>query len=166
MQNALSTRGGRQQRALNLGRDLELLFELRLVERLAVEPGVLDRQGGFGRQRFERRPRRGGSERRALAAVEIQHADRLVLGLVVGPLDVADEPERHAQHVADAERHRPAVKRRQLVVQQVLDDEILAGGEDLLGNLAARGERAPRQGDLSARAGQRELERARRAMPA
>ena len=46
----------RQQRLLNRGRDLQFLLELRLVERLAVEPRVLDGERRFGRQRLERRP--------------------------------------------------------------------------------------------------------------
>ena len=80
--------------------------------------------------------------------------------MLVGALDVAHEPQRRAQHVADAERHRARVQRREVAVEQVLDDRLLAGREDLLGNLAARLERPARQRDLAARPRQLELERA------
>ena len=45
--NAPSRSAGRQQRLLNRRRDLQLLLELRLVERFAVEARVLDRERRF-----------------------------------------------------------------------------------------------------------------------
>ena len=98
------------------------------------------------------------SQRAALAAVEIQHADDLVGALLLGALDVADQAQRRAEHVADAERHGAGVQLRQIAVEQILDDRLLAGGEHRLGNLAAGLERAPRQRDLAARPRQLELE--------
>ena len=47
----------RQQAALNRRGDLQLLFVLRLVERLAIEPRVLNRERRFRRQHLERRAR-------------------------------------------------------------------------------------------------------------
>ena len=63
----------------------------------------------------------------------------------VGAVDVAHEPQRHAQDVADAERHRAHVHVGELAVEQVGDDARLAGAEDFLGNLAAGGEAAAGQ---------------------
>src|SRR5262249_59815626 len=62
----------REQRLLNRGSDFQFLLELCLVERLAIEPRILDRQRRLGRQRLERRLRRGRAQRAALAAVEVE----------------------------------------------------------------------------------------------
>ena len=80
------------------------------------------------------------------------------VALVVGALDVADQPQRRAQHVADAERDRARVQRREVAVEQILDDRLPARREHRFGNLAAGLERAARQRDLAARARQLELE--------
>ena len=148
----------RQQRLLDCGGDLELLLQLRFVERFAVQARVLDGERRFGAERLERRPRRRGSERAPFPAVEVQNADRLVGPALVRALDVPHEAKRRAQDVADAERDGSRVQARQIAVEQILDDRLLAGGEHLLGNLAARLERAARQRYLAARAGHLELE--------
>src|SRR5437763_14669 len=77
---------GRQQRLLNRRRDRQLLLELGLVERFAVEARVLDRQRRLGRQRVERGDRRRRSQGAALAAVEIQHPDDFLRDFLLGPL--------------------------------------------------------------------------------
>ncbi len=46
-----------QERLLDLGGNPQLLLHARLLERLAVEAGVLDRDRGLGRQRLQRRSR-------------------------------------------------------------------------------------------------------------
>ena len=157
----------RQQRLLNRRRHLQLLLELRLVERLAVQPRVLDRQRRFGRQRVERRRSRE-ADRRAPRSRLSRYSTPidLVGAFLLGALDVAHQAQRRAQHVADAERDRAGVQLREVAVEQILDDRLLAGGEDLLGNLAARLERAAGQRHLAARARQLELEHAFRGSPA
>ena len=79
-------------------------------------------------------------------------ADRL------GLVDVAHQAQRHAQHVADAERDGAHVHVGEVAVEQVGDDPRLAGAEHLLGNLAARRESAARERDAAAAARQLELE--------
>ena len=150
--------GGRQQRLLNGRGDLQLLLELRSLDRFTVQPRVFDRDRRFRAERLERRPRRRRPQRAALAAVEIQHADDFVGAPLIGALHVAHQAQRRAQHVADAERHGAGVQLRQIAVEQILDDRLLAGGEHGFGNLAARLERAARQRDLAARARELELE--------
>src|SRR5262249_8676495 len=105
---------GGQERLLNRRGDLELLLELCLVGRLAIQARVLERERRFGRQRVERRLRRRGSQGAPLAAVEIQDADEFLGALLFGTLDVADQPERRAEHVADAERDGPGVQLREI----------------------------------------------------
>ena len=108
----------------------------------------------------------GGAQRAALAAVEIQHADDLVGAFLLGAFDVAHQAQRRAEHVADAERDGAGVQLREVAVEQVLDDGLLAGREHGLGNLAAGLEGAARQRDLAARARQLELEQLARGSPA
>ena len=55
----------------------------------------------------------------------------------VGALDVAHQPQRRAEHVADAERDGADVHVGEIAVEQVGDDLLLAGREHLFGNLAA-----------------------------
>ena len=55
---AARTRRLREQRLLDLRGDPHLLLHPRLLHGLAVEPGVLDRDRGLGRQRLERGARR------------------------------------------------------------------------------------------------------------
>src|SRR5207302_3762448 len=148
----------RQQRLLNRGGDLQLLLELRFVERFAVEPRVLDCQRRFGRQRLERRLRRRRPQRAALAAVEVQHANELLGDFLLDALDVPDQPQRRAEHVADAERDGAGVLRGEIAVEEIFDDRLLPRREHRLGNLAARLERPSRQRYLAARARQLELE--------
>jgi len=137
---------------LNRRGDLELLLELRLVERLAVEPRVLDRERRFGAERLERGLRRRRFQRATVAAVEIEDADDLVGAPLLGALDVAHEAQRRAEHLPDAERDGARVELREVAVEQILDDLLLAGREHLFRNLAARVERPARQRDVPARA--------------
>ena len=58
VKKAPTAAGLRQQRLLDLRRDPHLLLHPRLLERLAIEPGVLDRDRRLGGQRLERRARR------------------------------------------------------------------------------------------------------------
>ena len=83
-------------------------------------------------------------QRSLLAAVEVEHAGRLRLARQIGAIEIAHQPQRRAQHVADAERHGAHVDVGQIAVEQVGDDLQLAGGEDLFGNLAAGVEAAAR----------------------
>ena len=116
---------------------------LRLLELVAIEPRVLDRDRRFGRQRLERRARRVGEQRAALAAVEIQHADAPVLAARFAGFDVAHEVQRHADDVADAERDAcPCARRRGPPSSRSATTLRLADAEDLFGNLAADRERA------------------------
>ena len=73
---------------------------------------------------------------RALA-VEIQHTDVGADAGILRPLDVAHEAERGNTTRADAERNGPGMRLRKVPFQQVGHDLELAGGEDLLRNLAA-----------------------------
>ena len=79
-------------------------------------------------------------------------------GRHVGPVEVAHEAQRRAEHVADAERHRAPVVLGQVVVEQVGHDLQLAGREHLFGDLAAGVEAVARQGDAAARPRQLQLE--------
>ena len=135
----------RQQRLLDLGRDPHLLLHPRLLHRLAIEAGVLDRDRRLGRERLERGPRRVRQQRALLAAVEIQDADPALLADRFRLVEIAHQPQRHAQHVADAERHGAHVHVGELAVEQVGDDPRLAGAEHFLGNLAAGREAAAGQ---------------------
>ena len=90
---------------------------------------MIARQRGFLRQRLERGQRRGGMQRAGLAAVEIQHADRRfaatpAIGLV---LEEADEAQRHADDVPDAEREGGVVRRLQILGRQIPNDHPFAG---------------------------------------
>ncbi len=138
----------RQQRLLDLRGDLHLLLHPRLLERLAVEPGILDRDRGLGGQRLERGAGGARQQGALLAAVEIEHADALLFGLLIGAVQIAHQAERGAQDVADAERHGADVHVGEIAVQQVGDDLLLAGREDLFWDLSAglealAGEREP-----------------------
>ena len=137
--------GLREQRLLDLRGDPHLLLHPRLLHRLAIEPRVLDRDGGLGGQRLERGAGRVREQRALLAVVEVQHADAALLADGLGSIEVAHQAQRHAQHVADAERDRAGVHVGQLAVEQVGDDARLAGAEDFLGNLAAGREAAAGQ---------------------
>ncbi len=150
--------GGGQQRLLDGGRDLQLLIQFRALERLAIEPRVLDGHGGFRAQRLERRAGRRRAQRAPLPAVEIEHADHFVFGALVGALDVAHQPQRRAEHVANADRDGAGVLLREIAVEQVLDDGFPAGREDGLGNLPAGREGLARQRQMSARSGELEFE--------
>ena len=149
-----------QQRLLDFGGDADVLFELRLLERRSIEARVLDRQRGLGGERLEGAAGRRGQQRPALARVEIEHADaargnRPDRG---GVLDVAHHVQRHAQDVADAERHRAHVDVGQLAVEEVGDQPRVARLEDLFRNLAAGLEGAALQLLLAAAAAHLELE--------
>ena len=128
----------------------------------SIEARVLDGQRRLGGERLERAARRRREQRAALARVEIQHADaaRRDRPDGGGVLDVAHDVERHAQDVADAERHRAHVDVGQLAVEEVGDQPRVAGLEDLFGNLAAGLEGAALERLLAAAAAHLELERA------
>ena len=85
----------REQGLLDVGRGLHLLVEARLLERSAVQLGVLDGHRGFVRQRLERASGRRGKQRPLLPAVEVQHADTaLARRIGRGVVCVADQPQR------------------------------------------------------------------------
>ena len=148
----------RQERLLDLGGDAHLLLEPRLLDRLAVEPRVLDRHGRLGRQRLERRTRRGRQKLPFLPAVEVQHPDPLLLARRLVAVEVAHEPERHALHVADAERDRAVVHVGEVAVEQVRHHAGLPRAKDLGGDLLAGREAAARQGGAPAAAPHLELQ--------
>ena len=156
-ERALAARLG-QQRLLDLGRDPHLLLHLALLEGLAIEPGVLDGDGGLGGQRLEGRAGGARQQRAFLAAVQIQHPDALFLGLLIGAIQVPHQAQRRAQHVADTQRHGAHVHVGQVAVEQVGDDLLLPRREHLFGNLAAGLELLARQGQASAAAGDLELQ--------
>ncbi len=149
---------GREQRALNLRRDLQLVLDAGLLERLPIEARVLDGHAGLGRQRVQGRPRRRRQQRTLLAAIEVEHARRLRLARQIGAIEIADESQRRAQDMADAERHGAHVRVGEIPVQQVRHDTNIAAGKDLLGNLAAHVEPAAREGDFAASTRQLHLE--------
>jgi hypothetical protein len=150
-----------QQRLLDLRRDPQFLVEARLFRRLAIQARVLDGHRGFRGQRLERRPDAVGEQLSLLTAVEIQDANRARLTGHAGRVHVVHESQRHAEHVPDAERNRPTVRLRQASVPQIGDDARLAGGEDVLGNLAAGFKARARERHLAAQARELQIELAR-----
>ena len=134
-----------QQALLNLGGDAQVALELGLLRRLRVQPRAVDGEGRLGRERLERGPGRLREQGAALAAVQIQHADGLRLGARPGRAPVRGDVQRHAEHVANADRNRAAVRVREAVVHQVRDDAAAPGLKHLARDLAARGKRRPRQ---------------------
>ncbi len=148
----------RQQRLLDLGGDPHFLIHAALLELLAVQPGVLDRHGRLGRERLEAGPRGIGEQRALLAAIEVQHADAAIFGAGLGRFDVVHVVQRHADDMTDAERDGAHVHVREPAVEQIRDDLRLADAKDLLGNLAARRERAVGERLLVLAAGELEFE--------
>jgi hypothetical protein len=69
-----------QQRPLDFGGQLKLAFDSRLLGGLAVQPALSIAEAAFARDRFERAARRRRHQLALLAAVEIQHADRTLIG--------------------------------------------------------------------------------------
>ena len=116
---------------------LELLIKLRAFERLAVQPRVLDRDGGFRTERLEGRARRPRAQRAPHAAVEVEDPDHLVLGTLFGFFDIVDEAKRCAEDVTDAKRDRAHMLAGVGAFHQVLDDPLLTRGEDTFGDLPA-----------------------------
>ena len=149
---------GGQQGLLYLRRRGHLLVEPGLLHRGPVEPRVVDGHGRLGGQGVEGGAGLRGQQVALRAAVEIEHADAAVLGGRVPRLDVAHQAQRHAQHVADAERDGALVLVGEVAVEQIGLDARPARAEDLLRYLAAGLERVPRQRGLVARAAQLELE--------
>ena len=91
-------------------------------------------------------------------AVQVEDSNHLVLGVLLGPLHVADEAQRRAQDVADAKRNCAHVLARVGAVLEVLDNPLRARGEDALGDLPAGLERPARQGHPPLGASQLEVE--------
>ena len=147
-----------QQSLLNLGRDPELLFEPPLLERLTIQPRVLDRDCRLRGERVDSGPRRRRQQRALFAAVQIQNADPFLFGRRARLVQVPDEPQGRTEHVSDAERDRAHVSVRQMAVEQVAHDPRLAGCEHAFGDLVARVEGLPWQRHLAPGTRQREVE--------
>ena len=153
-----------QERPLDLGADRHLLLEAGFLERVSIEPRVVDRERRFRRERLERRTSLARQQRALVPSVEIEHADLSGLLDLSGMVDdrrrvdVANELERDRQDVADAERDRADVVVLQLAVQQIGDDARLAGRENLLGNLLTGRKREARQRDVVTVPAELELE--------
>ena len=127
-----------QERALNLGGELQILLEPRLFRRLAVQARAFDGGRGLGRERFERPLGRRRQQSSSFPAVQIQHTDR-PLRRAPHPAGPRSEREKgRTEDVADAERQRAHVLPRQAVVRQIHEHLLLPRGEDLLRNLPAR----------------------------
>ena len=96
----------RQQRALDLRGDAQLMRRTLGLHRLLIEPRVLDDHRSLGRERVQHA---GGLQVALLAAVQIQHTDAALTG--IRRRGVAEMPhlERRAQDVTDAEGQRAAV---------------------------------------------------------
>ena len=92
---------GRQQRALDLGGEPQLVLHPLLDLGLAVQARVLDRHGRLGGELIEGGVQLGFLELAQAAAVDVEHAQRLVAR-------AAHLGERGAQHGADAIDHRVA----------------------------------------------------------
>ena len=139
----------RQQRALDFRRNLQLVLKPRLVECLAIEARVLDRDTGLVRQGIERGAGVRRQQAALLAAVEIEHADVPRLAGHVGAIQIADQAERDAGHVTNAERDRTHVHVGEIAVEQVGDNLQLTRGKHLFRDLAAGVEPGWRQGDAA-----------------
>ena len=136
----------------------QLLIEPRFLQALAVEPGVLDRDRRFGGQGLEDELRRLRSQGPLDPAVQVQDADATVFRHIVGCLDKAEELQRDARDVADAERDGALVRVAQRVVEEIGDQAWLAALEHLLRDLAAGFEPFPGQRGPVAPAAQLELQ--------
>ena len=132
----------RQKGLLDLGSDLQLLLHLGLLERLPVQPRVLDGHRGLGCQHLERGLRGRRGQRALLLAVEVQHADALFLHRSVRLIDKPDNLEWRTEDLPNAEHDRVGVVAHS-PFEQVGHHPRLARGEDLLGDLPARRKAGP-----------------------
>ena len=149
----------RQKRLLDVSGDPHLLLHLRLLHRLAIEPRIFNGHGRFGGKRLERAASGAREEAALFTAVEIQHADPAFLRHGVRlRVDVADKFQRHALHVADAQRDGPHVDIGEIAIQQVRENLRLACPEYFFRNLPAGCEARSRQHLLAAAARHLEFE--------
>ena len=130
-----------KQRALDFGGELQLALHPRLLRRFAIEPRAFDRRRGFSGDRLERAARGARHQLPLLAAVEVQHADRALLGVGARLIEVPHDPQWRAEDVADAQRDGAEMLPGKIALAQVGDDPLVPGLEHLLRNLLARGER-------------------------
>ena len=147
-----------EQRALNLGGEMQLAIQARLLGGFAIQPRAFDGRRGFAGNLFERASRRSRHQLPALAAVEIQHPEGPLFALAGGIFEIPDDAQRRAQDVANTEGDGTQMLHRDVAVHQIGDNSLAAGREDFLRNLLARREGLARQRFLAARPRDLELE--------